>query len=295
MAAHGAPIQKYSDPRLYGIALVEPFREVYASWISPLRNPIHPASNKLIEIGRRSCNALVGVVVSIVLSVFAMVGRVAQIIHFHSLSAEARRKPAAIAHKGLRIPALQGEPSEAPDLSFKECQKRIAQQKSAAALPAGVEIADQHGRVMAPAVLPFELEISSEGQTVKAAQTTLRGGAEFSRESPVNQPKESHIIAVIADDVHASEIAWLSLPYSVQANREALFPQWQNKPRDARDANDPRFHPVVGELFRKNGFKAYTCPNANEGSSIVFCDFFAAKIVRVRIGEQRSVWGIPAN
>lgn len=103
-AAPTAPILRYSDRRLYGAALTEPFRNVYAHWIRPLSFPTHPETNKFFEFGRRSVNALAGVIFFLVFLPFAFIGKCAQIIHFHTLSKEERDQPVAVTYQGMSLP-----------------------------------------------------------------------------------------------------------------------------------------------------------------------------------------------
>ncbi len=106
-AQFGAPITRYDDPRLEGSLLYRPVRDIYAHWFRPLANPVAQQEFAyFVEMGRRSCNALAGIIACSILGFFALCGHIAQIIHFHQLTKEERKKPAARTHQGMQLPTL---------------------------------------------------------------------------------------------------------------------------------------------------------------------------------------------
>jgi hypothetical protein len=95
-----APIIRYSDPRLYGTALVKPFAASYG-WVVPVTYPIFYYSTVSIiaEFAMRLFNALLGCIGMAVTALPALVGRLIQALHYHCKSVQNRQAPTAIAIK----------------------------------------------------------------------------------------------------------------------------------------------------------------------------------------------------
>jgi hypothetical protein len=101
-----APIQRYSDPRLYGSTLVRPYNASY-QWIKTVAHPLHPKANLIAEVAIRSFKLTTGVIAISVIAVPALVGRSIQIIHYHCISQEVRLNPPQIAIDGMQLPRLE--------------------------------------------------------------------------------------------------------------------------------------------------------------------------------------------
>ena len=87
-----APIQRYSDPRLYGGSLFAPFSTSY-QWIRTTRNPLHPECNRATELAIRTIKLVAGIVAAAATAPFALAGRAIQMIHYHTLSRHDRSHP----------------------------------------------------------------------------------------------------------------------------------------------------------------------------------------------------------
>ncbi len=101
-----APIQRYSDPRLYGITLTKPFNQSY-QWIRTVSHPIHPKCNHLAEYAVRIMKVVTGILSVAITGAPALIGRLIQIIHYHTLSEEHRAEPPVVMIPGRRLPTLQ--------------------------------------------------------------------------------------------------------------------------------------------------------------------------------------------
>ena len=75
-----APIQRYSDPRLYGTTLVKPFDKSY-QWIRTVAHPLHPECSLVAECAVRAMKVLTGSLALAVTALPALIGRIIQIIH----------------------------------------------------------------------------------------------------------------------------------------------------------------------------------------------------------------------
>jgi hypothetical protein len=265
-ATHGAPIQRYSDPRLYGDILVRPFREMYGSWMLPVRNPVHPHSNYYVEMGRRSLNALVGVVCIVALSVFPLIGRIVQMIHYHSLAEAKRKKPEAVSYQGMSLPAVKEVSEEEAGMTWKELVQRGWKEL----------------KMKNPSASASEaLEIRLDPQTTTASEAALRGGELIKGGS--NESLDTEIACVVADDVYLSERA-----ITVESEKElqnTLLAQWQEKPKDVTANNDPRFIKAVTELFERNGFRVAMAPTGTDHSLILCADRFVFRPSQVNVKE----------
>lgn len=101
-----APIQRYSDPRLYGTTLVKPCNVSY-QWIRTVSHPLHPKCSLITECAVRAMKILTGSVALAVTALPALIGRLIQIIHYHSISKEMRAKPPEVSVDGMQLPTLQ--------------------------------------------------------------------------------------------------------------------------------------------------------------------------------------------
>lgn len=102
----GAPIQRYSDPRLYGATLAKPWNQSY-QWIRTIIHPLHPKCSLINECGIRAIKLVIGIVALAATAIPALIGRLIQIIHYHSLSPAYRENPPAISINGMKLPHLQ--------------------------------------------------------------------------------------------------------------------------------------------------------------------------------------------
>ena len=101
-----APIQRYSDPRLYGITLVNPFNKSY-QWIRTVAHPWHPQCNVVAECAVRAMKAFTGILALAVTALPALIGRIIQIVHYHSISADGREEPPEVVVNAMHLPDLQ--------------------------------------------------------------------------------------------------------------------------------------------------------------------------------------------
>lgn len=108
-----ASIQRYSDPRLYGITLVKPFDKSY-QWIRTVAHPLHPECSLVAECAIRAMKMLTGSLALAATALPALIGRAIQIIHYHSISADVRANPPEVVVDGMRLPDLQYCPMPAP-------------------------------------------------------------------------------------------------------------------------------------------------------------------------------------
>lgn len=108
-----APIQRYSDPRLYGTTLVKPFDKSY-QWIRTIAHPLHPECNLVEECAARAMKALTGILALAITALPALIGHIIQIIHYHSLSADDRAHPPEVVIDDMHLPNLQTCPMPAP-------------------------------------------------------------------------------------------------------------------------------------------------------------------------------------
>lgn len=108
-----APIQRYSDPRLYGIILVTPFEQSY-EWISTVAHPLHPRCSMITECTVRAMKVFTGILAIAMTTALALVGRIIQIIHYHSISENARLYPVQVSVDGMQLPRLRTCPLPPP-------------------------------------------------------------------------------------------------------------------------------------------------------------------------------------
>lgn len=108
-----APIQRYSDPRLQGTILVKPFNASY-QWIRTVSHPLHPKCNKITECALRAIKIITGSVALTITALPALVGRLIQMIHYHSMAKEIRAKPPEVIIDGMRLPRLEPCPMPGP-------------------------------------------------------------------------------------------------------------------------------------------------------------------------------------
>lgn len=101
-----APIQRYSDPRLYGTTLVKPFSASY-QWIRTVAHPLHPKCSLITECAVRAMKIMTGTIALAITALPALVGRLIQIIHYHSISKEIRANPPEVIVDGMQLPRLQ--------------------------------------------------------------------------------------------------------------------------------------------------------------------------------------------
>lgn len=101
-----APIQRYNDPRLYGTTLVKPFNESY-QWIRTAAHPLHPKCSRVTECAFKAMKIVSGTIALVITAIPALVGRIIQIIHYHSISNEIRLKPPTVKVNGMELPELQ--------------------------------------------------------------------------------------------------------------------------------------------------------------------------------------------
>ncbi len=98
-----APIQRYSDPRLYGVTLVKPFDASY-EWIRTVVHPIHPKCNLIAECAVRAMKILTGLLAIVVTMLPALIGRVIQIVHYHEIPVGFRKRPPEVVVNGMHLP-----------------------------------------------------------------------------------------------------------------------------------------------------------------------------------------------
>ncbi|MBF8262869.1 MAG: hypothetical protein HW387_534 [Parachlamydiales bacterium] len=106
-----APIQRYCDPRLLGTTLVKPFDKSY-QWIRTVAHPLHPKCSLIMECAVRAIKILTGILTMAITSLPALVGRIIQIIHYHSISKTGRLNPPEIVVNNMHLPRL--EPCQMP-------------------------------------------------------------------------------------------------------------------------------------------------------------------------------------
>lgn len=283
-AAYGASINHYSDSRLYGHGLVEPFQKMYNSWIRPINNPIHEQSNRYIEIGRRSCNALIGSIIILSLSILPVLGRLLQMIHYHLLSKESRLKPAAIVVEGIRLPKLQQEPSEAGTISIKKLKELDVQKQKEGG---SIAPCTPDGKVMRAAVLPHELEFTLPVQTPAEIQSFLRGG-DFSAKG--NEGKHFQVVCDFADNFKFYQTAWINA--SLNSIKKSIYDQWVHADKVA--INDERFDRILEKVFSQNGFRGFAFIDDGKVEFNVI-DETAYVIKNVRnTRTYRTFWGLPS-
>ncbi|MGK5594681.1 MAG: hypothetical protein ACSNEK_04905 [Parachlamydiaceae bacterium] len=118
-----APIQRYSDPRLYGTILVKPFNQSY-QWTKTVTNPFHPNCNLVTECTIRAIKTITGVLALAFTALPALIGRVFQVMHYHSLSKSTRAHPPEVIVDGIRLPHLQNCPMPASKKFHETDRKR---------------------------------------------------------------------------------------------------------------------------------------------------------------------------
>lgn len=101
-----APIQRYSDPRLYGSSFVKPFNASY-QWIRTVAHPWHPKCSLITECAVRAMKIVTGVFALALTTPSTLIGRFIQFLHYHSISVEGRAKPKAITVNGMELPRLK--------------------------------------------------------------------------------------------------------------------------------------------------------------------------------------------
>ena len=104
-----APVQRYSDPRLYGVTFTKPLNKSY-EWIRAVANPLHPKCSLIEECAVRAIKVLTGILAIAITSLPALVGRIAQVIHYHSISEDVRLHPPEVIIDGMHLPSLQACP-----------------------------------------------------------------------------------------------------------------------------------------------------------------------------------------
>ncbi len=100
-----APIQRYSDPRLYGTTLVKPFNASY-QWIRTVANPLHTKCSIITECAVRTLKVITGILALAITALPALTGRLIQIIHYHAISKENRAAPSEVVVGGMKLPHL---------------------------------------------------------------------------------------------------------------------------------------------------------------------------------------------
>jgi hypothetical protein len=108
-----APIQRYSDPRLYGTTLVKPFNASY-QWIRTVAHPLHPKCSLIAECAVRAMKIVTGALALAITAFPALIGRLIQIIHYHSIAKKVRANPPEVIVDGMRLPRLQACPMPGP-------------------------------------------------------------------------------------------------------------------------------------------------------------------------------------
>lgn len=102
----GAPIIKYSDPRLYGAILTKPF-EISYQWIRTSVHPWHPKCLVIVECAVRAIKILTGILLLALTAFPAFLGRLIQLIHYHSKETINRANPTELLVNGLHLPKLE--------------------------------------------------------------------------------------------------------------------------------------------------------------------------------------------
>jgi hypothetical protein len=100
-----ASIEKYSDIRLFGATLVQPFGKSY-EWLRTASHPLHPKCNLITECFFKMIKILTGSLALVAMAPLACMGRLIQIAHYHSLLTDTRKNPQEITVKGLTLPTL---------------------------------------------------------------------------------------------------------------------------------------------------------------------------------------------
>ena len=89
----GAPIQRYNDPRLYGHEFAKLFCECYQFTRRTVAYPLPPNSPLITECAIRALKFFAGMLGMILAAAPAFMGRLIQVLHYHSLSQVTRGKP----------------------------------------------------------------------------------------------------------------------------------------------------------------------------------------------------------
>lgn len=114
-----APIQRYNDPRLYGKTFVEPFYRSY-QLAKSVTYPFHPACDRITECATRALKFRSAAFTLAATAVPALVGRIIQIIHYHSIPKKIRLNPTPVKIDNLQLPHLM--PCPHPPLKFTMAQ-----------------------------------------------------------------------------------------------------------------------------------------------------------------------------
>ncbi len=101
-----APIQRYSDPSLYGGVFVKPFDKSY-QWTRTVVHPLHPKCNLIAECAVRAMKILTGTLAMAMTALPALVGRVIQMVHYHCIPKEVRANPEPGSVGEIRLPRLE--------------------------------------------------------------------------------------------------------------------------------------------------------------------------------------------
>ncbi len=101
-----APIQRYSDPRLHGTCFVKTCASSY-EWIRTVAHPIHPECNLVAEVAVRALKVFTGALAIVITALPALIGRIIQIIHYHTLSSAIRARPPIVVINNLQLPDLE--------------------------------------------------------------------------------------------------------------------------------------------------------------------------------------------
>jgi hypothetical protein len=97
-----APIQRYSDPRLFGAALVNPWQRSYEEGRRAL-HPLHPRASQIEQVCIRALHLVRGVLAMALTFLPGLVGRVCQMIDYHSRSKDALRHPSVVELEGMSL------------------------------------------------------------------------------------------------------------------------------------------------------------------------------------------------
>jgi hypothetical protein len=125
ITTRAAPIQRYSDPRLYGTTLVKPFGKSY-EWIRTVAHPMHPQCSVIEECAFRAMKILTGVVALAITMLPALIGRTIQVIHYYTIPTENRLHPTAIEVDGICLPAGLQACQELPRIQYHGTNKEGA-------------------------------------------------------------------------------------------------------------------------------------------------------------------------
>lgn len=210
-----APIQRYGDCRLWGAFLTQPFSKAY-QWTRVASYPLHPRGSVVYDCALKALRLLTGALALAATALPALAGRILQIMHYHSLSQEARAYPRPIAVREMNLPALT------------PCR------------PLAAQIYYKATRVNALSILRHGFDPKKTPLGSKMGDAIYYASANES--ASANYGKDLLLLSV---DVRPGEIAYLNDDSLQQFARATGF-----------DMPDRRSMADFKNLFHKNGYRA---------------------------------------